>query len=102
MVIGTALERAGEYYRVDIGAHQPAILHYLAFDGASKRNRPDIKPGSLIYARVSLANKDLEPEITCLSPGGKRKDWVTGEGLFGELKEGYVIECSLGMCRKYV
>lgn len=99
MVIGVVLERAGEYYKVDIGSSSPALLSFIAFDGATKRNRPILKPGSLVYARVIIANKDMEPEISCVSLQ-KKKDWVTGQSTFGELKDGYVIECSLEWCRK--
>jgi exosome complex RNA-binding protein Rrp4 len=42
-----------------------ATLGVLAFDGASKRNRPNIRIGSLVYARISKTNKDIEPELTC-------------------------------------
>lgn len=35
----------GEYYRVDIGSAHPAILPYLAFEGATRRNRPNLEVG---------------------------------------------------------
>jgi exosome complex component RRP40 len=40
----------------------------------------------------------LDPEVTCFSIK-KKKDWVTGESQFGELKEGYSFQCSVGLCR---
>lgn len=99
MVIGVIRAR-GEYYRVDIGAHQFAQLHNLSFDGATKRNRPNLRVGDLVYCRVMQADRHLEAnEITCQSAKNK-KDWVTGESIFGQLKGGYVFECSLAMCRK--
>jgi hypothetical protein len=49
-----------------------------------------------VYARVSLANKDLEPELECFDAQTRK-----AEG-FGELKGGMVIKCSLGMARKSV
>ncbi|KAG2378338.1 hypothetical protein C9374_008481 [Naegleria lovaniensis] len=103
MVIGVVKDRVPvEQYSVDILAHQGlALLPFIGFDGATRRNRPDLGPGSLVYARVTLANKDLDIEITCESaPGMKKKDWSTGKSVFGELKGGYVVECSLGMARK--
>ena len=42
-VIGVVRERAGESYRVDIGTSQPATLSMLAFEGATKRNRPNLR-----------------------------------------------------------
>ncbi|KAL0491400.1 exosome complex protein RRP40 [Acrasis kona] len=101
MVVGTIKETVGESFRVDIGTAHSALLDVTGFDGASRRNRPDLFPGDLIYARVTVANKDLEPEITCLSSQGTaRRDWITGQSVFGPLKHGFVINCSLGMSRR--
>ncbi|KAK0201878.1 exosome complex exonuclease RRP40 [Desarmillaria ectypa] len=93
-VIGIVIQKAGEGFRVDIGSAHPASLDGLAFEGASKRNRPNLKIGSLVYARVSLAHKDMEPELECFDAQTRK-----AEG-FGELKGGFMVRCSLGMCRK--
>ncbi|OBZ71737.1 Exosome complex component rrp40 [Grifola frondosa] len=85
--------RSGEGWRVDIGAAHVASLDGLAFEGATKRNRPNLKVGSLLYARVSLAHKDMEPELECFDAQTRK-----AEG-FGELKGGFMVECSLRMCR---
>lgn len=95
-IIGTVVEKHTEAYRVDIGTTHLARLCALAFEGASRRNRPNIPVGALVYCRVEVANKDLETALTCISPYMK-KDWVTGESLFGELKGGYCFSCSLGL-----
>jgi exosome complex component RRP40 len=42
-VIGTVIARSGENWRVDIGAAHMANLDGLAFEGATKRNRPSLK-----------------------------------------------------------
>ena len=42
-MVGVVIARSGENYRVDIGAAHPATLDALAFEGASKRNRPNLK-----------------------------------------------------------
>lgn len=47
---------------------------------------------SLVYARVIVANKDMDPELACTSASGKT------EG-FGELGNGYMFECSLALAR---
>ena len=39
----TARAGGGEAYRVDIGSAHPAQLDGLAFEGATKRNRPILK-----------------------------------------------------------
>ncbi|KAK2463315.1 hypothetical protein APHAL10511_004626 [Amanita phalloides] len=92
-VVGVVTQRLGETYRVDIGSAHHATLDALAFEGATKRSRPNLKVGSLIYARVSLAHKDMEPELECYDAQTRK-----AEG-FGELKGGFVVRCSLKMCR---
>jgi len=42
-VIGVVTGRSGEGWRVDIGSAHPASLDGLAFEGATKRNKPNLK-----------------------------------------------------------
>jgi len=101
VVIGTIVEAGGETYSVDIGAPRLASLDALAFDGASKRNSPNLQPGALIFARVTKSAVDMEPQITCEATGsGKKKDWTTGESQFGELKGGCVFTVRRSSCRR--
>ncbi|CED82043.1 Exosomal 3'-5' exoribonuclease complex subunit Rrp40 [Phaffia rhodozyma] len=93
-VIGTVIARHGEGYRVDIGSAHHASLDALAFEGATKRNKPNLKVGSLVYARISLANRDMEPELECFDATTRKSDG------FGELKEGMTVTCSLQMSRR--
>jgi len=92
-VIGIVSDRQGEGWRVDIGSAHQASLDGLAFEGASRRNRPNLKVNSLVYARVSLAHKDMEPELECFDAQTRK-----AEG-FGELKGGFLVRCSLKMSR---
>ncbi len=98
MVVGTIVEKHAETYRVDIGLSQHAVLPALAFEGATKRNKPNLDVGSLIYCRVRVANKHMEVELTCQSPLFK-KDWVTKDSMFGELSGGYVFNVSSQLAR---
>lgn len=41
-VIGVVL-KTGRMHRVDIGGSQPAALSELAFEGATKRNKPAVQ-----------------------------------------------------------
>lgn len=50
----------------------------------------------MLYARVSLAHKDMEPELECFDAQTHK-----AEG-FGELKGGFMTQCSLQMSRQYV
>ncbi|KAL7423267.1 exosome non-catalytic core subunit rrp40 [Cryptotrichosporon argae] len=94
LVLGTIIARHAEGYRVDIGSAQMAALDALAFEGATKRSKPNLKVGTLVYARVALANRDMEPEVECVDPGTGKADG------FGELKGGLVVMCSLQLCRQ--
>jgi len=49
-VIGQIIQKAGEGFRVDIGGAHAANLDGLAFEGASKRNKPNLK----VFYRISL------------------------------------------------
>lgn len=42
-VIGVVSAKAGDVFRVDVGGSELATLPYLGFEGATKRNRPDVK-----------------------------------------------------------
>lgn len=92
LVIGIVKARAGDLYRVDIGAADTASISYLAFEAATKKNRPDLNPGDLLYARVLNANADIEPELVCVNSNGKR-------GKLGPLQEGFFFKCSLNLGR---
>jgi exosome complex RNA-binding protein Rrp4 len=54
VVIGVVASRHAENYKVDVGASSLVQLDALAFDGASKRNKPNLQVGDIVYARVIL------------------------------------------------
>lgn len=97
-VIGIVTEKHGEEFRLDLAGTETATLSALAFEGASKRNRPNFNVGALIYCRVIVASRDWEVEVSCVEPGSS-KSWVTGETLYGELKKGTSIRVSLAVAR---
>lgn len=70
------------------------MLPHLAFPGATKKTRPQLSSGCTVYARVSLANKHMDPELECYDAESQK-----AEG-FGELKGGMVFNVSLGMARR--
>lgn len=55
--------KAGDYFRVDIGAPDLALLSFISFEGATKRNRPNLKVGDLVYGQILLASAQMEPEV---------------------------------------
>ncbi|KAI9002243.1 hypothetical protein BC832DRAFT_109309 [Gaertneriomyces semiglobifer] len=93
-VIGVITSKGSDYYKVDIGSAQPALLGTLAFEGATKKTKPNLDVGTLVYARVSVANKDMDPELECIHPSTGR---ASG---YGELKGGFLVKCSLGLARR--
>lgn len=93
-VVGIVTQKLGETFKVDIGASEPASLSYLAFEGASKRNRPDVQVGDIVYAKLLVASKDMEPELVCVDSFGKK-------GKLGVLSlNGMLFACSLNLVRK--
>lgn len=65
------MDRHAENFAVDIGAPFPAVLNFLAFEGATRRNRPKLAEGDLVYARVVMAHRDIDAELSCVDAGGK-------------------------------
>jgi len=71
-VIGVVVGKAGDSFRIDIGTSEPATLSYLAFEGATKKNKPNITNGDVVYAKIVTASKDMEPELVCVDAYGKK------------------------------
>eukprot|EP00052_Salpingoeca_macrocollata_P009587 m.75389 g.75389 ORF g.75389 m.75389 type:complete len:363 (-) comp17162_c0_seq3:93-1181(-) len=91
-VIGIVTAAKGENYAVDIGTSQTATLGGLAFEGATKRSRPKLQVGALVYARLSLADRDMEPELQCVDASGRS----AGLGL---LEGGHMFTVPLSLSR---
>ncbi|KAJ3313304.1 T-complex protein 1 subunit beta [Boothiomyces sp. JEL0838] len=91
-VIGTIVNKYTDNYKVDLGSAVSGNLDVLAFEGAIKRNKPSLNIGNVVFCRVVLADKDLEPELECVGLSGK------SEG-FGELQGGNIVTVSLRMAR---
>lgn len=83
-VIGVVLAKAGDTFRVDIGTSEPASLSYLAFEGATKKNKPAVNPGDVVYAKLLVASRDMEAELVCVDSYGKKAGMgvLTGPGGF--------------------
>lgn len=63
------------------------MLDSVEFNGATKRNKPNLKVGDVIFAKVASVNKFMAPVLTCKSKTCK-KDWTSGESTYGDLKGG--------------
>ncbi|XP_065603076.1 exosome complex component RRP40 [Cyrtonyx montezumae] len=93
-VIGIVTGKVGDVFRLDIGGSEEASLSYLAFEGATKRNRPNVQVGDLIYGQLLVANKDMEPEMVCVDSSGR----ASGMGIIGP--DGFLFKVSLHLIRK--
>ncbi|XP_070693009.1 exosome complex component RRP40-like [Pempheris klunzingeri] len=93
-VIGIVTVKSGDVFKVDFGGSEQASLSYLAFEGATKRNRPNVQVGDLVFSQFIIANKDMEPELVCVDSGGR----ANGMGVFGG--GGLLFTVSLGLVRR--
>lgn len=79
-VIAQITNRGSESYTCTLFSSHSATLPALSFEGATKRHKPNLRIGSLVYARILTADRFTEPELTCVNP-------VTGKSDgFGDLK----------------
>ncbi|OQE15151.1 hypothetical protein PENFLA_c033G05988 [Penicillium flavigenum] len=76
-----------------------ALLGQLSFEGASKKTRPMLKQGELVYARVQSVGvgAGAEVELTCVSPATGKAD-----GGLGPLTGGMVFDVSTGMAARLI
>lgn len=95
LVIATIQRSASDMYYASISNFTSyASLPHFSFEMATKKTRPQLLSGALVYARVSLANKHMDPELECVSSSTGKS-----EGL-GPLIGGMVFDISLGMARR--
>ncbi|XP_030754204.1 exosome complex component RRP40 [Sitophilus oryzae] len=85
LVLGIVTKKSSDNLKVDIGSAESASLSMLAFEGATKKVKPDVNVGDVIYAKVINAHKEMEPELVCI-------DQYYKAGKLGVLSnEGFVI-----------
>jgi exosome complex component RRP40 len=66
----------------------------MSFEGATKKTRPQLTTGQLVYARVVSANKYMDAELECVSASTGKSDEL------GPLVGGVVVDVSLGFARR--
>jgi len=101
VVIGTITSKTSEYYRVDIGTYANAYLNSTDFEGATKKNKPNLKIGDVVFSKIEKTNKFDVPTLTCLSYD-HNKNWSSGEALFGKLDGGHMFKFSLKLVGVYM
>ncbi|KAH7037218.1 uncharacterized protein B0I36DRAFT_371849 [Microdochium trichocladiopsis] len=95
LVIGTVQKSAADYFYVSLSDYTSnASLPQLAFEMATKKTRPQLNPGALVYARVTMANRHMDPELECVSSSTGKADGL------GPLNGGMLYTISQGMARR--
>ena len=110
LVIGIVKVRAAEHFIVDIKAPLDGILGALEFDGATKRNKPNLQVGATVFCRVCEYNKHTGARLSCINKG-----YSTGQSVskseesqgneMGELKGGlltYALPHIHGQIQKHI
>ncbi|GMG39418.1 unnamed protein product [Ambrosiozyma monospora] len=94
LVIGTILGGFDVYYRVSLNNFSPPVLlNQFAFPNATKKNRPHLKNGDVVFARVSNCERNVDAELSCVDP-------ITGkDGGFGLLDGGILVDVKLAYAR---
>ena len=67
-VIGIITNRGSDSYKVDIGGAMPASLPSLSFEGATKKNKPNLQVQKILKTNIFF--KKLEITICVLCLGG--------------------------------
>ena len=70
-VIGVIRNKYPEHYEVDLNSPFYGLLPVLAFEGATKRNRPLLKTGDAVYCRVTRVDPDLPAMLSCTEASGR-------------------------------
>ncbi|KAK4124854.1 hypothetical protein N657DRAFT_643613 [Parathielavia appendiculata] len=96
IILAQILRSTTDFYLCSLAPYTaPATLPHLAFESATKKTRPILSPGQLVYARVSLANAHMDPELECVHASTGKAD-----GLGPITGPGCVFDVSLGFARR--
>ena len=74
-VIGVVVDKGAEEYKLDIGTAAKALLPVLAFDGASKRNRPHLavrRVGACAALRCLVQTRRCASAVGCVGIRSRR------------------------------
>lgn len=79
-----------ETFHLYINAYSPqAVLSHFSFEGASKKTRPQLKTGDVVYAKIASAQKNMDIELTCVNLSTGKADGL------GPLSGGMAFDVSL-------
>lgn len=92
-VLGIITSKNIDFYTLDIGGLCEAILPTVdGFRGATKRNRPNLVEGDVVFCQVTreYPRRELHTEVSCLNVDDM-KQWTTKEAYFGHLENGFLF-----------
>ncbi|KAL4785913.1 hypothetical protein BJX76DRAFT_323027 [Aspergillus varians] len=101
LVIAQVHHTSIDYFHCMITPQSPhALLGQLSFEGATKKTRPMLKGGDLVYARVVSTGlgPGAEVELTCVNPATGKAE----PGGLGPMTGGMVFDLSTGMAARLI
>jgi exosome complex component RRP40 len=97
VVIGLITLKTLEFYKLYINSNFEATLNTIDFEGATRKTRPKLNIGDIVFGRVINENKFYNTIISCRSIEDT-KTWSTGESMFGQLIDGRLYDIN----REYI
>jgi exosome complex component RRP40 len=95
LVLGIVVRRQLESLLVDIGYNELASLSLYDFEGSTKRTKPNVDRGDVIYGQLKI-DGECQPQITCVNEDGK----ADGMGVLHE--NGYVFDIPIEMANNLI
>lgn len=66
-VIGIITNRGSDSYKVDIGGAMPASLPSLSFEGATKKNKPNLQVQKKLKTNIFFKKLEITICVLCLA-----------------------------------
>lgn len=101
LVIAQVHHSSIDYFHCIVTPHTAqALLGQLSFEGATKKTRPQLKGGDIVYARVLSVGvgAGAEVELTCVNPATGKAE----PGGLGPLTGGMVFDISTGFAARLI
>ncbi|KAK5641242.1 hypothetical protein RI129_009789 [Pyrocoelia pectoralis] len=93
LVVGI-IKKTGNICKVDIGSSELSSLSMLSFEGATKKQKPDLQVGDIVYAKLLSAHREMESELVCI-------DSYYKAGKLGPLSnDGFIMNISLNFVNR--
>ena len=95
LVVGIVVRRQLESLLVDIGYNELASLSLYDFEGSTKRTKPNVDRGDVIYGRLKI-DGECQPQIVCVNEDGK----ADGMGVLND--DGYLFDLSVDIANDLI